>query len=310
VTHRPKAAVLSRIVQQSPAATARINDVFDIVAWLPDYQDRPDATPEWRATLGEIDALVVGVQPLDRSFLDAAPRLRQVVRVGTGTDNIDTEAMRERNISLTALAGMNAASVAEHAFALLLAAARHIVEGDALVRDGGWGRFVGRQLSGATLGLIGFGEIARAMVPKALGFGLNVVVWTRRPPESAPDGVEFAPFDEVVRRADFLSLHVPLTPATRHLIGAREIGLMNGTVLVNTARGGVVDTDALVAGLGDGHVAAAGLDVFDTEPPAGSPLLALPNVVLSPHTGGHSDRVNEAIATAVADVLLQFQQQH
>jgi D-3-phosphoglycerate dehydrogenase len=147
---------------------------------------------------------------------------------------------------------------------------------------------------------VGYGAIARLLVPKARGFGMEVLAF-RRSGGATEEGVELVGLDELIDRSEFLSVHVPLTPATRGLIGAREIARMRGTILVNTARGGVVDEEALHAGLLAGNVAAAGLDVFANEPPTGSPLLELPNVVLTPHNGGFSDLIMTRIATAAAD---------
>nr|WP_246400874.1 NAD(P)-dependent oxidoreductase [Jiangella mangrovi] len=267
----------------------------------------PDGVRSWHAVLADVDGLVVGLQPVDRALFDAAPKLRYVLRVGTGLDNVDVATAAERGVAVANLEGLNADAVAEYAFGLLLAAARRIPEADASMRAGRWERFGGRHLGGRTLGLVGFGAIARAVVPMAHGFGMDVLVH-RRTPDPAADaaaGVRTVGLDELLTASQFVSLHVPLTDHTRHLIGPREIGLMDGVVLVNTARGEVVDEDALYQGLLDGHVAAAALDVFTDEPPAGSPLLGLRTVVLSPHNGGYSDLVMRRTAAAAVDLMIE-----
>jgi phosphoglycerate dehydrogenase-like enzyme len=298
-------ALLSRIVGNSAASMRRLRDAgIEIVVDLPGYEAIKADQRAWDAVLRDIDGLVIGLQPVDRRLLDTAERLRYVLRIGTGLDNIDIDAANERGIRVASLAGLNAAAVAEYAFGLLLAAAKRIPEADVSMRAGEWTRFTGRHLGGRTLGLVGYGDIARLMVPKARGFGMDVVVH-RRSGGQEQDGVRFVGLDELLAVSDFVSLHVPLTEQTRHLIGRREFGLVKpGVVLVNTARGEVVDEQALDDALGSGQVGAAALDVYSTEPPPPSSLLARRNVVLSPHNGGYSDLVMEQTAAAAVDSLL------
>jgi D-3-phosphoglycerate dehydrogenase / 2-oxoglutarate reductase len=298
-------ALLSRIVGSDRAAMAHLADAgVDVVIDLPGFQALAGDERRWQEVLGRIDGLVLGLQPLTRAHLDAAPDLRYVLRIGTGTDNIDVAAAHDRGIVVESLAGLNAPAVAEYAFALLLAAAKHIPAADQSLRSGEWTRFYGRHLGGRTLGLIGFGEIARAMVPKARGFGMDVIAHRRSGTQDS-DGVSMVSLDELLTSSDFISLHVPLTDATRGMIGARELALVRpGTVLVNTARGAVVDEQALYDALVDGRIGAAALDVFTVEPPGPSPLFDLPNVVVSPHNGGYSDLVTELTArSAVARIV-------
>lgn len=302
---RPRIALLSRIVGSDSNAMAHLADAgVDVVIDLPGYEAIGGDGPRWRDVLGRIDGLVLGLQPLTRAHLDAAPDLRYVLRIGTGTDNIDVAAAADRGIVVESLPGMNAPAVAEYAFALLLAAAKRITEADRSLRSGEWTRFYGRHLGGRTLGLVGFGEIARLMVPKARGFGMDVIAH-RRSAGDDTDGVPIVPLDELLARSDFISVHVPLTDGTRGLIGARELGLVRaGTVLVNTARGAVVDEQALYDALLAGRVGAAALDVFSTEPPGALPLFELPNVVVSPHNGGYSDLVTERTARGAAERIV------
>jgi glyoxylate reductase len=296
-----KIGLLSRIVAGSPRAMTRLAEAgTEVLVDLAGYEAR-ERDARWEQALAQMDGLVVGLQPVDRALLDRTPQLTTIVRMGTGMDNIDLDETDRRGIRVTALPGRNAEAVAELAFGLLLAAARGIARSDREIRAGVWQRSTGRHLGGRTLGLIGYGAIAQGMVPKARGFGMEVIVHRR---SGAPAGdLASVTLEELIDRSQFISLHVPLTADTRGLIGAAEIDRMRGTVLVNTARGEVVDEAALISGLGAGNVAAAGLDVFASEPLGDSPLLALDNVVLTPHNGSYSDVVVEEVAMAAIDAL-------
>jgi phosphoglycerate dehydrogenase-like enzyme len=307
---RTRVALLSRIVGADEGALARLEaDGVDVVIDLAQYETltaSADGEAAWRRLLATIDGLVVGLQTVDAALLDAAPHLRFVLRIGTGLDSIDVAAATARGVEVSALEGLNAPAVAEFAFSLLLAVAKRIPQIDSKVRAGGWERAMGLQLAGGTLGLVGFGSIARAVVPKALGFGMNVLVHREHPnaEDDAKYGVRSVGLEELIRESQFISLHAPLNDRTRHLIGPSQIDLMRGTVLINTARGGLVDEDALRAGLTDGRVAAAGLDVLAEEPPRDNPLIGMPNVVVTSHTAGYTDAVNSSIANAAADFMI------
>jgi phosphoglycerate dehydrogenase-like enzyme len=302
-------ALLTRIVNADAPALARLAEAgVEVAVDLAGYDElmeTPRGRALWKQLLPTLDGLVVGLQQIDAAMLDAAPRLRWILRIGTGLDSIDVPAAEARGVEVVALAGMNATAVAEFAFTLLLAASKHLPEIDASVRAGEWGRTIGRQLEGSTLGLVGFGPIARAMVPKARGFGMDVVVH-RRTPDPADDaqyGVRSVPLDELVRTAPFLSIHAPLTDQTRGMIGTAQFDLMQGTILVNTSRGGLIDEAALIDALRSGKVAAAALDVLAEEPPAhGNPLIGMPHVLVTSHTAGHTDTVNASIAAAAAEL--------
>jgi len=304
-------ALLTRIVGNDSEARARlaaagIETAIDLAGY-DRLMRQPDGLARWHDIAAGIHGLVVGLQPVDRALFEAAPGLRYVLRVGTGLDNIDVEEAERRGVIIANLAGLNADAVAEHAFALLLAAALRIVESDASMRKDEWTRFPGKQLGGRTLGLIGYGAIGSAMVPKARGFGMDVIVYRRSgSPGDMTDGVPCVSLDELLERADFISVHVPLTAETRGLIGAAEIARMrDDVVLVNTARGEVVDEQALAAALHSGKIRAAGVDVFEEEPPVGSPLLSAPNAILTPHNGGYSDVVMRRVASAAADFMIE-----
>jgi phosphoglycerate dehydrogenase-like enzyme len=300
-----RVAVLSRILGTNPDAMAELNQAgLEVVLDLAGYEALGGDNAAWQQVLATISGLVVGLQPLSAATFEAAPELRYVLRIGTGTDNIDLDAATARGVTVEALPGLNAPAVAEYAFGLMLAAARRIPEADRSMRAGEWTRFPGRHLGGRTLGLIGYGEIARLMVPKARGFDMDVITH-RRSAAPATDGVRQVGLTELLGQSDFISVHVPLTEQTRSMIGRREFGLMrDGVVLVNTARGAVVDEQELYRALVSGKVAACGLDVFAGEPPGDSPLLALPNVVASPHNGGYSDVITSLTALTAAQRLI------
>ena len=227
---------------------------------------------------------------IDSALLEAAPALRVVSNMAVGTDNIDLAAATARGIPVGNTPGVLTETTADFAFALLMAAARRVPEADAYVRAGQWQTWgpsvlLGRDLYDATLGIVGLGAIGQAMARRAQGFSMRVL-YTRRSGAQPPPGLptESVSLDHLLRESDFVSLHVPLSTETRHMIGERELALMKDTaILVNTARGGVVDQDALVAALRQGRPAMAALDVTAVEPiNVRDELLSLPNAIVTP----------------------------
>jgi phosphoglycerate dehydrogenase-like enzyme len=243
-----------------------------------------------RAYLPHADAMLAGGEVLSAAVLADAPRLRVIARTGVGYDSVDIDAATRHRIPVVITPGTNQGSVAEQTFALLLAVARNVHGNDRTIRDGGWDRTLVRPLRGSTLGLLGLGRIGRAVAARARAFEMRVLAFDPLPPGEfeAEHGVERAPLETVLRESDALSLHLPLTEATRGLIQAATLALMKpGAILINTARGGLVVESDLHDALVSGHLAGAGLDVLcDEPPPPGHPLLRLPNVVFSPHIGG------------------------
>jgi D-3-phosphoglycerate dehydrogenase / 2-oxoglutarate reductase len=238
-------------------------------------------------------AILAGpIIPLDRAHLERLESCNAIVRYGVGLDNVDIDGAQELGIAVGNVPEYGHEEISNHAIALLLGLSRKLFEFDAAVRRGGTGipapQSVAR-LSQRTLGLVGYGRIGRRVAEKARAFGLEVVA--HDPYASTADGVELLGLDELLRRADILSLHVPLTPETRHMIGARELALLEpGSLVINIGRGGLVDEDALVAVLHSGHIAGAALDVTEIEPlPLSSPLLDAPNVILTPHVAWVSE---------------------
>jgi glyoxylate reductase len=239
---------------------------------------------------------------VDAQLYESAPRLQAVSVFAVGVDNVDLAAATERGIQVGHTPGVLTETTADLAFALLLAVARRVVEGDAAVRAGDWptwepGAFLGEEVHGATLGVVGTGRIGSAVARRGEGFGMRVLAHSRS---------SGASLDELLAEADFVSLHVPLSDATRGLIGEPELRRMKDTaVLVNTARGEIVETGALVRALTEGWIAGAGLDVTDPEPlPADHPLLATRRAVVTPHIGSASRSTRELMADMAVDNLV------
>ena len=247
---------------------------------------------------------------VDEELLTAAgDALKVVASFGVGYDHIDVEAARARGIRVTNTPDVLTNATAELAVTLMLAAARRVAEGDAIVRAQrwrGWGpeEFLGRELAGATVGLVGFGRIAQRVAELLTGFDVRLL-YTSRSPRTASAPTERCELDELLHAADFVSVHVPLTDETRHLIDAPALAtIKRGAILVNTSRGAVVDEAALVDALRDGRVAAAGLDVYVDEPNVSAELRALPNTVLLPHVGSATATARNAMAQLCAENVI------
>jgi glyoxylate reductase len=251
---------------------------------------------------------------IDHAVLAANPKLRALCSMTITPDNVDVAAATELGIPVTVVPPMVAEATADIAFGLLLAAARRIVEGDRLVRKRVYpgaqsNHLAGSWVWGKTLGLVGGGgRIGKAVARRARGFSMRVLYWgPRRKPEDEEReaGFTYAPLDELLAESDFVSLHSPMRPETRHQIGARELRLMKKTAyLINTARGPVVDEAALTRALAKGQIAGAGLDVYEHEPKVDPTLLKLPNVVLAPHLGSAVAELREKMAHIVVDNIL------
>jgi phosphoglycerate dehydrogenase-like enzyme len=252
---------------------------------------------------------IVSTDPFDERVLRSATALRVVARVGVGIDTVDVEVATEAEIVVTTTPGLNEETVADHAVALMLAALRRVVEHDRSVRNGAWDRMgplTGWDLHRARVGIVGYGRIGRAVARRLTGF--KVELRATDPAVTADEGVRIVELDDLLQWADIVTLHLPGQPGRPPVIGRRELALLRPTaVVVNTARGGLIDEDALADALRTGRLRAAGLDVFEEEPPTGSPLVELDNVVLSPHIAGVSVQSVRAMThhatRAVLDVL-------
>ncbi|MEG3063272.1 MAG: hydroxyacid dehydrogenase [Comamonas sp.] len=262
-----------------------------------------DALAARLAETGAQAIVLRGSPPITDRVLTASPQLRIVAKNGAGVDSVDLEAARARGIAVAVAPGANAGAVAEHAVALMLALTRQLPQLDRMVRAGEWAgsTWQGRDFRGATVGIIGYGSIGRATAQLATALGARVLVLR---PEGQADGFATeAELHRLLPQLDILSLHCPLTERSRGLIGARELALLpRGSLLINTARGPVVDEAALLEALRSGQLGGAGLDTFDTEPlPADHPLAALAQVLLTPHVAG----VTRAAALQVATMTAQ-----
>lgn len=260
------------------------------------------------------DGLVTTINDrIDAALMDALPGLKVISQCAVGVNNIDLAAAKARGIPVGNTPGVLTEATADMAFALLLSAARHILPGAEYVRSGQWKTWIptlllGQAVWGATLGIVGFGRIGAAVAKRGRGFNMRVLAYSRHltPEVAAAEGAEYAPLDQVLAESDFISLHTPLTAETHHLIGARELALMKPTaLLVNTARGEVIDPAALVAALRAGRPAYAALDVTEPEPlPADHPLLGLPNCLVVPHLGSATYQTRRAMTDLAMRNLL------
>ena len=248
--------------------------------------------------------------PVGADLLDeAGSSLAVVANFGVGYDNVDLDAARARGVQVTNTPGVLNNATAELAVALMLAAARRIADGDATVRSGEWARsdadeLIGRELAGATVGLVGFGRIARRVAELLRGFDVRLLVTTRSSGTPSP-GVERLELLDLLGASDFVSVHVPLTTETRHLIDANALAAMRqGAIFVNTSRGAVVDTTALIHALRSGHLGAAGLDVYEDEPHVPAELRELRNTVLLPHVGSATAATRDAMARLCAENVI------
>ncbi|MFD0864842.1 phosphoglycerate dehydrogenase [Tessaracoccus lubricantis] len=258
-----------------------------------------------------IDAAIVGMDDWDADLIAQASKLKILAKLGVGLDNIDRQAARELGVDVTNAPGGNANAVAELALGLMLAAARQIVTQDRTLHAGGWDRMTGVEITGKTVGLLGFGMTAQNLARRLRGFEVELIAYDpwADPSRAADLQVRLATFDEVVSGCDFLSVHLPHTPETHHIVSREQLVSMRpGSILVNTSRGGVVDEPALYDALVSGVPVAAGIDVWEVEPPsADHPLLSLPNVVGTCHGAADTyeayDKVGRVTARAINERL-------
>jgi len=293
---------------------------LDLLRSQCDLELHQEDTPIAPAQLAEIcaarriEGLMACGARVTEQVVDSAAQLRVVSNVGVGYDNVDVAACTLRRIPVTNTAGVLEETTADLAFALLMAAARRLVEGDRYVREGRWQQWQWSLLWGAdihhqTLGIYGFGNIGKAMSRRGRGFSMRILYHSRRRADAAVEaelGATFVDRDTLFRESDFVSLHVALTPETHHLVTARELSLMKPTAfLINTTRGKVVDEEALAAALASHQIAGAGLDVFEQEPHVHPALARLPNVVLAPHIGSATTATRSRMAALAAENLLE-----
>jgi phosphoglycerate dehydrogenase-like enzyme len=286
----------------SPAVRARVARIPGLQVVVVEERDRESFLKE----IPDTDVLWHSLERVTPQVIDAAPKLKLVQKIGVGVDTIALDACKARGIAVCNMPGTNTQAVAEMTLALMFAVLRRTVMLDGATRSGrGWSLSPASldgigEIGGRTVGLIGYGAVPRKLVPVLRALGANVIVWSRTPPD---DGIEAVSLEQLLARSDIVSLHVPATPETTGLLNADRIAAMkDGAILINTARGALVDEDALIAALKSGKIAAAGLDVFVDEPVAASrPILSLPNVVATPHVAWVTDGTFERSFTVAAE---------
>ena len=268
---------------------------------------RPMTAPELIEAVGGVDAVIAGLDDYTAEVLAAADRLRVISRYGVGTNNIDLEAAERRGIVVTRTPGANSLAVAELTIGLAFAVARGIPRLDGGVRVGEWPRGDGIELTGRTFGVAGFGAIGRLVAERARGIGMRVVAYDPLLPDEAfrQAGVERMDLDDLCRASNVISVHVPLMPETRHLFDSRMLAMLPpDAIVVNTARGGLLDEAAALAALDDGRLHGVAIDVYESEPPSASVLVGHPRVVSTPHSGAHTREAIVRTATqAMSDAL-------
>lgn len=297
------------VTREIPEAGLRLLEDFDVTV----LAEAPPSRDELlEAVRGANGVLATATEKVDGEVMDAAGEgLAVVANMAVGYDNIDVEAASERSVVVTNTPGVLDETTADVAFMLLLAAARRLGEGERLLRAGKWEWWGPKQLRGydvwgKTLGIIGMGRIGRAVARRGKGFGMQIAYHNRSRDEEAERelGARYLDLEELLGEADYVSIHTPLTPETRHLIGARELEMMKpASVLVNTSRGPVLDEVALAEALAERRIFAAGLDVYEEEPKVHPKLLELENVVLAPHIGSASFETRDKMAVLAAENL-------
>ncbi|POX66784.1 phosphoglycerate dehydrogenase [Microbacterium sp. Ru50] len=287
------------------ASLRRLRDAVGEVVLNP--HGRPLTAAELVPLVADVDGIIAGLDDYDEAVLAAAPRLRVLARYGVGVDRVDLDAAAARGVIVTRTPGANAIAVAELAIGLVLAAARGIPRLDEAVRAGEWPRLEGKELTGGTAGIVGFGAIGRLVAERARGLGMTAIAYDPMLPDEAfaQAGVERVEIDELCRRSDVVTLHVPLLPETRHLLDERRLGLLPpGAIVVNTARGGLLDEAAARRALDEGRLHGVAVDVYETEPPSSSPLVGHPGVVATPHAGGHTGGAVQRMTDQSIDALV------
>ena len=291
-------------------AKEMIEAFADEVVYNP--HSRPLTAGEVAALLPGADGYIAGLDTISAEALAGAPEsLKVISRYGAGVDRVDLAAARARGIVVTNTPGTNSTAVCELAFGLMLSLARRIPQLDAAVKSGGWPRTSGMELAGRTLGVVGFGAIGKKLAVRAKAFEMDVIAYDPYfdAAFAAEHGIRQVTLEELFPQADVISLHVPLTEQTRHMIGAAQIAAMKpGALIINTARGGLIDEAAAAEALKAGKLGGVGLDAFEVEPPQDSPLMGLDNVVMTPHAGAHTDEAVAAMGMMAVQNLIDVLQ--
>ncbi|WP_299092009.1 phosphoglycerate dehydrogenase [uncultured Metabacillus sp.] len=262
---------------------------------------------EWFSAVEDADALIIGYTEINQHLLDHAPNLKIVCKHGVGVDNIDLEATKQKSVWATNVPDGNKMAVADYAFGLFFSLARNIPQANALTKGGEWPRIIGTEVFGKTLGVVGLGRIGKEVVRRAKGFDMRIIAFDPYPDLAFAEehGVEFTELSDLLRRSDFVTLHMPLNEQTKNLIGSDELNMMKDTAyLINVSRGGMVDEHALYTGLVEKKIAGAAVDVFLKEPVTDHPLFSLPNFIATSHIAGYTyEAINKVGMTCVENIV-------
>jgi D-3-phosphoglycerate dehydrogenase len=270
--------------------------------------NRPLKEADLIPLLADVDGVIAGLDDYSRKAIFSSTKLKVISRYGVGIDNIDLEAAKERGIFVVNTPEVNTQAVADLTFGLMLAVCRKIVHAHFTTQKGSWGRLIGRGVYRKSIGIIGLGRIGKAVAERARGFSMEILAHDVKRDElfSQSLGIHFLPLDELLAKADFITLHCDLNPGSKGIIGARELALMKKTAyLVNTARGGLIDENALFEALRDKRIAGAALDAFQSEPPVGSPLLTVDNILTTPHIGSYTHEALLEMGLIAVENLIQ-----
>jgi len=270
--------------------------------------NRPLKEDELIPLLEDVDGVIAGLDEYTRKAIFSSKRLKVISRYGVGLDNIDLGAARGRGITIINTPEVNTQAVADLTFGLILAICRKIPKAHFSTQKGNWGRLIGRGVYNKSIGIIGLGRIGKAVAERAKGFSMEILAYDVKKEliSSEELGIHFLPLDELLFKGDFITLHCDLNPGSKGIIGARELALMKKTAyLINTARGGLIDENALFEALRNGIIAGAALDAFRDEPPVNSPLLTLDNILTTPHIGSYTHEALLEMGLIAVDNLIR-----
>ena len=269
--------------------------------------NRPYTKEELKKDIADVEAVIADSEKWDEEAFQTAPKLRVIARFGTGMDSVDLEAAKRHGVFVTNCPGLNAPTVSEQACSLLLSMVRYIPQLNADAHEGKWTRIIFHELAGKTVGILGFGAIGQNVAKRLSGFDVNLIANDKFPNKEAAErlNVKMCEFDEVIRKSDYISIHLPHLPETHHIINAQSIAAMkDGVYIVNTARGPIVDEKAVLAALESGKIAGMASDVFEKEPVTDdNPLLRFPNFICTPHIAGETYENNSKTGLATATVI-------
>lgn len=286
--------------------------LFEEAGFALDYNNTPNAytEKEFHEKTLDADGIIVGVERVDKAYIDSHPKLKAVVKFGVGTDNIDVQYCQEKGIFVGKTVGSNARSVAETAISFILADSKNLYESVSTTRQHGWAKLTGYEIENKVVGIVGFGAIGKWVARMAYGLGMQVIAYDpffTDAEVAKAYHVEFVDFEAILKNADFISLHTPLTEKTKDMIALAQLNEMKrSAVLINTARGGIVNEEDLYVALSENRIKAAYFDVFSSEPPkADEPLLTLPNFYLTPHIASRSKEAEKKTADMATKIIIE-----